>query len=159
MHGDPDSPRMANPELLAVAGVLLGTVLALDLWLNTVLAWQQAPLEPPTVTWARGHPAVMAIIRIECQPYGVSEDFAQCVAERESRFDPQAIGDHGMAVGLYQFHLSTWQHLRVRMGLPADDLRSDAREAARTACWAFANGFQQRWTVVRVGCAHRSPTP
>jgi soluble lytic murein transglycosylase-like protein len=111
-------------------------------------------LEPPQVAWQRGDPAVAAIVRIECAHFGVPEDFALCVADRESRLDPQAIGDHGNAVGLYQFHLSTWQHFRARMGLPADDLRHDARAAARTACWAFAHGFQLRWTVVRLGlCA------
>jgi len=81
------------------------------------------------------------------------------VADHESRFDPPAIGDHGDAVGLYQFHLGTWQHFRSRMGLPLDDLRLDAREATRTACWAFANGFQERWTVVRRGLCAPVPVP
>jgi hypothetical protein len=139
--------------------MLLGGVLALALWLGTRHARLQIPLEPPPVTWTRGDPAVPAIIRIECVRYGIDEQFALCVADQESRFDAQAIGDHGEAVGLYQFHLSTWQHFRARMGLPAEDRRLDAREASRTACWAFANGFQQRWTVVRRGICTPLPTP
>jgi soluble lytic murein transglycosylase-like protein len=102
---------------------------------------------------------VAAIVRIECQRFGVPELFALCVADHESRFDPQTIGDQGDAVGLFQFHLGTWQHFRIRMGLQTDDLRLDAREAARTACWAFANGFQLRWTVVRRGICSALPNP
>jgi soluble lytic murein transglycosylase-like protein len=128
----------------AVVGVVLAGVLN-----QAGAAKGASPLAPPHATWDRGDPAVAAIIRIECRNHGIPEEFALCVADHESRLDPQAIGDHGGAVGLYQFHLSTWQHFRMRMGLPADDLRLDARESARTACWAFANGFQQRWTVVR----------
>jgi soluble lytic murein transglycosylase-like protein len=138
---------------LAIGAAVLGAFLAGVLW-RAGAAGQFAPLEPPHVAWSRGDPAVAAIIRIESRHYGIPEAFALCVADHESRFDPQAIGDHGDAVGLYQFHLGTWQHFRSRMGLPLDDLRLDAREAARTACWAFGHGFQRRWTVVRRGlCA------
>jgi soluble lytic murein transglycosylase-like protein len=136
--------------MLVLSAALLGAALAGVVWRAGATS-QATTLEPPHVIWKRGDPAVVAIIRIECQDYGVPVDFALCVADHESRLDPQAAGDHGDAVGLYQFHLSTWQHLRTRMGLPIDDMRSDAREAAQTACWAFANGFEQRWTVVRRG--------
>jgi soluble lytic murein transglycosylase-like protein len=147
----PNTRRWSAARTLAAA--VLGLVFACVLW-RAGFAAQASPLEPPQVAWQRGDPAVAAIIRIECARFGVPESFALCVADRESRLDPQAIGDHGDAVGLYQFHLSTWQHFRARMGLPADDLRRDARTATRTACWAFANGFQLRWTVVRLGlCA------
>jgi soluble lytic murein transglycosylase-like protein len=137
-----------------VLGVLLASALA-----KAGAAERKAPLAPPRAAWSRGDPAVAAIIRIECRPYAIPAEFALCVADHESRFDPQAIGDHGDAVGLYQFHLGTWQHFRTRMGLPADDLRLDAREAARTACWAFANGFQGRWTVVRRGLCTQPGAP
>jgi hypothetical protein len=156
VHEQPTTRR--QPGALALGAAALGVLLAGVLW-NASRPGQAAPLEPPQVVWKRGDPAVAAVIRIECGRYGVPEEFALCVADRESRFDPQAIGDHGDAVGLYQFHLSTWQHFRARMGLPADDLRRDAREAARTACWAFANGFQQRWTVVRLGLCAPHPIP
>jgi hypothetical protein len=136
--------------VLALGATVLGVGLAGALSLASVRE-RPGALQPPHVTWERSDPAVEAIIRIECRRYGVPEDFALCVADHESRFDPQAVGDHGDALGLYQFHLSTWQHFRSRMGLPADDLRLDTRESARTACWAFANGFQKRWTVVRLG--------
>jgi len=143
---------------LALGAALLGVLLAGVMW-RAGAAGQTTPLEPAHTSWKRGDPAVAAIVRIECLPYGVPEAFALCVADHESRFDPQAIGDHGDAVGLYQFHLGTWQHFRSRMDLPLDDLRRDAREAARTACWAFAHGFQQRWTVVRRGLCTPPPLP
>jgi soluble lytic murein transglycosylase-like protein len=152
------APIRRRPAALALGAALLGLLFAGALW-NSGREGQTAPLEPPLAAWKRGDPAVAAIIRIECRPYAIPEEFALCVADRESRFDPQAVGDHGDAVGLYQFHLSTWQHFRARMGLPANDLRRDAREAAKTACWAFANGFQQRWTVVRLGLCAPHPTP
>lgn len=149
----PDRRRAAIP---AIGAAVLGALLAGVLW-RAGTAGQAALLEPPHIPWKRGDPAVAAIVRIECRRYGVPEEFALCVADHESRFDPQAIGDHGDAVGLYQFHLSTWQHFRTRMDLPIDDLRLDAREAARTACWAFAHGFQRRWTVVSRALCDPSP--
>jgi soluble lytic murein transglycosylase-like protein len=155
-----DGPALERRDArtFALAAAILGLFLAGALW-RSGMTPPATPLEPPQIAWTRGDPAVAAIIRIECARYDVPETFALCVADRESRFDPQAIGDHGDAVGLYQFHLGTWQHFRTRMGLPADDLRSDARQAARTACWAFANGFQQRWTVVRLGLCPALPLP
>jgi soluble lytic murein transglycosylase-like protein len=152
------SPGRWRLAVLTLGAAALGVLLAGALR-QADATEQEAPLTPPHAAWRRGDPAVAAIIRIECRPYGVPEEFALCVADHESRFDPQAIGDHGGAVGLYQFHLGTWQHFRTRMGLPADDLRLDAREAARTACWAFANGFQARWTVVRRGLCTPRATP
>jgi hypothetical protein len=156
VEGEPSTLR--HPGVLMLSAVLLGFTFAGVLW----SAGRSGPpilLEPPHLVLKRGDPAVAAVIRIECAIYGVPASFALCVADRESRLDPQAIGDHGDAVGLYQFHLSTWQHFRARMGLPVDDLRSEAREAAMTACWAFANGFQQRWTVVRLGLCPPLPAP
>jgi soluble lytic murein transglycosylase-like protein len=139
--------------VLTLAAAIAGLFFAIAL-VRAASSERGMLLEPPLITWGRGDPAVAAIIGLECQPYDVPLEFALCVAENESRFDPQAIGDHGDAVGLYQFHLGTWQHFRTRMGLPINDLRLDARESARTACWAFAHGFRQRWSVVSLGlCA------
>jgi soluble lytic murein transglycosylase-like protein len=143
---------------LALGAAILGLLFASVLWRAGAVR-QPVPLEPPRVSWNRGDPAVAAIIRIECAHYGVPDEFALCVADRESRLDPHATGDHGEAVGLFQFHLSTWQHFRTRMGMTTDDLRLDAREAARTACWAFANGFQRRWTVVALDLCPPLPSP
>ena len=156
MYGHPLERRRAS--VITIGAALLGALLAAVLW-RAGAAERATPLEPPRMGWSRGDPAVAAIIRIECRSHGIPEEFALCVADHESRFDPQAIGDHGDAVGLYQFHLGTWQHFRSRMGLPLDDLRLDAREATRTACWAFANGFQERWTVVRRGLCAPVPVP
>ena len=134
----------------AAFALLVGAFLALALaWGARLLPAR--PLEPSGIEPARGGEAVRAIIRIECRHSGVSADFALCVAQRESGLDPGAIGDHGEAVGLYQFHPGTWRRFRAEMGLPLDDLRADARESARTACWAFANGYTRRWIVVRRG--------
>jgi hypothetical protein len=155
---DRQPPKRLRPARLGIGAAMLGMLLAAVMW-RAGTTRQTALLEPPRATWSRGDPAVAAIVRIECQRLGVPESFALCVADHESRFDPQAIGDHGDAVGLFQFHLGTWQHLRTRMGLPPDDLRLDAREASRVACWAFANGFQQRWTVVRRGVCAPNPNP
>lgn len=151
MYRDPLSYWAASPKLLAVAGVLLGGFFALALWQGMGYTRHRAPLEPPPVTWTRGDSAVPAIIRIECARYGIAMPFALCVADWESRFDPQAVGDGGDAIGLYQFHLGTWRRFRNEMGLGTEDLRADTRAAASTACWAFANGYARRWTVVRLG--------
>lgn len=77
----------------------------------------------------------------------MSVAYLVCLAREESRFDPKAIGDNSKAVGVFQFHLATWQSFRRQMGLSTEDLRGCEKESTRTTAWAVANGLSRHWSV------------
>jgi soluble lytic murein transglycosylase-like protein len=79
--------------------------------------------------------------------FGVSPDLMTCIAYRESTLNPLAVGDQGLAHGLFQFHLGTWRWMREMMGEALRDQRFDPLEAARTASWAISQGLGFHWSV------------
>jgi len=92
-------------------------------------------------------PELIYYIEKYAKEYGVPVRYLVCLAREESRFDPQAIGDNSKAVGVYQFHLATWQMFRRQMGLSTEDLRGCEEEATRTTAWAVANGYSKHWSA------------
>ena len=88
-----------------------------------------------------------AMIEHAARAMDVSPEYAACIAYHESRFDPEAIGDQGRAVGLYQWHYESWAHVRRQMGLSTDDRRDDPVEATVTAMWAWRNGYRHWWST------------
>ena len=47
---------------------------------------------------------IIVLIRLLAALYGVDPQYAVCIAEHESAFDQFAVGDHGQARGLWQWH-------------------------------------------------------
>ena len=91
------------------------------------------------------------LISFYSQKYAVSEQLVSCVIEKESSFDPLAIGDNGKAVGLGQFHLATWRTFRAKMGLDGKDERTDKAEAIKTLVWGLSQGLGSHWSPVKDG--------
>ena len=83
--------------------------------------------------------------------YGVDRELADCVAFRESSYNPLATGDSGRARGLFQWHLESWHFIRKKMNEPTADLRDDPDEATKTAMYAMANGYKGWWTTIKKG--------
>jgi len=81
------------------------------------------------------------------EEYDVSARYLVCLAREESRFDPQAVGDSGRAVGPFQYWLGTWQMFRRQMGLSTEDLRACEEESTRTTAWAISKGLDSHWTA------------
>ena len=111
----------------------------------------ETSLAPRRAVFAKVGEGTIGLIKKWARFYGVDEDFALCVAFRESSYNPLAVGDGGRALGLYQFWLSTWRMIRKKMGEDTTDYRMNPNEAAKTACWAFAHGYGYHWTPVRSG--------
>jgi hypothetical protein len=82
---------------------------------------------------------------------GVDPCLAQEIVYLESSWDPQAVGDDGLAVGLWQIHPESWRILCREMGAEewADNLglRTDPWTSSLVACWGLANGFEQWWST------------
>ena len=92
-------------------------------------------------------PQLIHYIEKYAKEYGVSARYLVCLAREESRFNPEAVGDSGKAVGPFQYWLSTWQEFRRQMGLSTEDLRGCEEESVRTTAWAISNGLDRHWSV------------
>ncbi len=89
------------------------------------------------------------MVRSMADAMGVSPDYAACIVARESEWNPDAVGDDGAAVGLWQWHLGSWQHVRAKMGLPVEDRRAAPVESTVTALWWIRQGYGRWWTADR----------
>jgi hypothetical protein len=92
-------------------------------------------------------PMLIHYIERFAKEYGVSARYLVCLAREESRFDAQAVGDSGRAVGPFQYWLGTWQMFRRQMGLSTEDLRACEEESTRTTAWAISKGLDRHWSV------------
>jgi hypothetical protein len=88
---------------------------------------------------------IEVMIRALALRYGVDPDFAVEIVKLESSFRPKAVGDGGLAVGLWQWHFQSWVHVRTRMNLPTEDERDDAFESTITALYAIGRLGLARW--------------
>lgn len=95
----------------------------------------------------RPAPTIPEIIRSAASIHGANPDQLLRVARCESSLNPSAIGDHGAAVGLFQFHPATFM-ANVRYGGFPYDLgdRFDPAASANVAAWMFARGQSSQWS-------------
>lgn len=77
--------------------------------------------------------------------YGVDPMLALEICRLESSFRPEAVGDEGKAVGLWQWHLKSWDHVRLKMGIIGDDMRAWPRESTLAAMYAMGELDLYRW--------------
>ncbi len=108
---------------------------------------------------------LQAVLREACEEYGVPIHLALGVMERESGFDPEAVGMDGKDIGLYQIRTSNHEWLTGATGAdpmtPDGNIRCgvwllgyllgryDTQEAALTAYrWGRDNGKRSYATAV-----------
>ena len=88
------------------------------------------------------------LIDYAAEAMGQNAAYCQCIAYHESRYDANAVGDDGMAIGLWQWHLESWEYVRGKMGLPMEDRRADPVESTITALYAIDKlGLAHWWTT------------
>lgn len=91
---------------------------------------------------------ISEIVAAAARRHGVDVAFALRIVWCESRFDPNAVGDHGAAVGAWQFHLPTWAANARRLGIEGD-FRRDPYLSSEVASWMLARGQAHQWTCAR----------
>ena len=89
------------------------------------------------------------LITFYSEKYNVNEKLVTCIIAKESTFNPEAIGDHGKAVGYAQFWAETWKRMRKQMGLETTDLRTDKAEAIKTLCFGLSTGRGHEWSTYK----------
>lgn len=82
------------------------------------------------------------------QRYQVNEDLLLDVAYCESRFNQNARGDSGKAIGIFQFWQGTWDSFSKDFGEILDI--NSVHDQAKLAAWAFSTGKQLHWTCFRI---------
>ena len=136
---------------------------ALDKGVDPVLRVGEtaAPRPARTITVPRGEPRTV-ISTLPHEPYGatIERTIREAAAYREANADqlyevavcesnlrPDAVGDHGASVGIFQFQ-ELWLPLGHRLGYPGD-WRTDPYASADVAAYLFAQGRADRWTCAR----------
>jgi len=96
--------------------------------------------------------ATMAVIRALAGLYGVDPELALCICRRESSFNNRAVGDEGEAVGLWQWHKTSWDHVRRSMDLSTTDHRANIVESTEAAMYAMSDlGLYHWWATYPAG--------
>ena len=80
---------------------------------------------------------IIEMIRMQASVFGVDAGLAIQICRLESGFNPDAVGDNGDAVGLWQWHKGSWNYVRQRMDRPIDWPREDPWESTLTAMYAM----------------------
>ena len=107
------------------------------------------PPDSPILSTPRDDPAaVLTIIRAAAIEFGQDPDELVRVAFCESSHRPDAIGDAGASVGLFQFQVYRWNLNAPSLGYH-DDLRLDPVASSRVAAYAFSTGQRSAWTCAR----------
>lgn len=91
--------------------------------------------------------ALWAIVQSACQQYDLPAETVYSLILAESGGDPLAVGDHGQALGLAQFHQGTFEWLARRYHRPDywPDDALDMENALRVLCAALDEGRGAHW--------------
>ncbi len=76
--------------------------------------------------------------------YGVDTNLSLEVARCESGFKPSALGDGGMAYGVYQFWPSTFDLFAQELGEKLD--YHSVEDGIKLANWGLAHGKESHWS-------------
>jgi hypothetical protein len=76
--------------------------------------------------------------------YGISEAWLDRIAWCESGTDPFAVGDGGLAIGIYQWHEQTWDSWALPIDIAKG--RQNSWAAAYETARAIAAGHASWWT-------------
>jgi soluble lytic murein transglycosylase-like protein len=123
------------------ACVLVGLILS---FYSPSTSIAEAPTPPVPIK----QPTVQELVSKYAMINGLSPEKLLLIAKCESGFNQKAIGDHGLAIGIFQFHQQTWDSFSQKMGEELDI--HSANDQAKLASWAFKNGLQSHWTCSKI---------
>jgi hypothetical protein len=93
---------------------------------------------------------LVTLITIIAQAYGLPPESMVALAQAESGLDPNAVGDNGQSIGLFQIQgpgseYETYQTLANWSGLYANPDLTDPVANTIMACTAHARGYAHWW--------------
>lgn len=94
------------------------------------------------------------MVSAEAERFAVNESHLSKTIGCESHGDPTAIGDHGKAYGVGQFHEDTFDWMQtqaIKQGEPFQNLQyKNPHDQITLMAWAFANGFEYNWSCFSI---------
>jgi len=118
---------------------IIATTLAVALILGNI-GFASSDDLPPSYT-----PTVHQIIVKAATAYHIDPLPLYKVAKCESNLDIHAIGDHGLAIGLLQFHRETFNQYAKQLEIQNPDINNPSQQAAVSA-YMFSLHRQSAWT-------------
>lgn len=96
-----------------------------------------------------------AVVDICADIYQVDDELCGCIIEWESDWNPNAVGDNGKALGLWQWHEESIKCALRGMGIVWDwgengDPRLNVWASSLAACHAISQGWD--WWSTQDGC-------
>lgn len=95
---------------------------------------------------------ILSLIFFWASVYGVRFDYATEICRLESSFDPNAVGDNGAAIGLYQWHDTSMMYVLRKMKedgeiqhIPKYDARREVNLNIRAAMYAMGELNLDKW--------------
>ena len=67
----------------------------------------------------------------------------------ESSWNPDALGDHGKALGLFQYHSGTFDSFKKSAGMEELEY-GNPMDQITLSVWAFDHGLSSHWTCSRL---------
>lgn len=110
------------------------------------VAHAQAPIQPYDLSTKDG---VQSYIKDEATRQGVPSGIPIKVVQCESQFYGWAIGDHGKAHSLGQFHRETFYRLQKESGLDLKAGWDDYRAQIDILIWAVNHGHKSEWSCIK----------
>ena len=110
-----------------------------------ILALHAAP-ENPSLSYMN------AVVEVCANIYSVDADLCRCIVNRESEWNPNARGDEGTSVGLWQWKEESiryaFDEMGVRWGwIQNGDPRLNIWASTLAACYALNQGWGHWWTT------------
>jgi soluble lytic murein transglycosylase-like protein len=125
-------------QKILVSGVLIA------LCFTSSVSLAQAPIKEYVSTNAPQSVQAQFWVQQYAKEYGVKDTDLLSVGICESSFNQKAVGDHGLARGIFQFHPDTWIRYEKKIGFQLD--RESFKDQARLASFAFSIGGQREWS-------------
>ncbi len=113
-----------------------------------ILAIHAAPADP-SLSYMNG------VVEICANIHGIDADLCRCIINRESEWNPDARGDNGTSVGLWQWKEESIRYAFGEMGICWDwiedgDPRLNVWASTLAACYALNQGWD--WWTTRESC-------
>jgi hypothetical protein len=94
--------------------------------------------------------SIDTLIKAQAQHYAISEIHLQATINCESSENDDAVGDHGLAYGVAQFHEVTFDWMKqkaIKEGEPFQNLEyKNPSDQITLMAWAFSVGLASNWS-------------
>lgn len=112
-----------------------------------LLFWSPVKALAPIGSDLNSKEGIQAYIALEASKNGLDASVPDRIVKLESNYQIGAVGDHGAAHCVAQFHEETFYRMQKASGENQMYKWGDERTCIRLLIWAFNNGYEREWTT------------